>query len=166
MYRQLARMLHAGIPANQGLQFLEGRVDAPLRPMVRAFIEHTRQGGRFSAVMSRHSTLFPAWEMEVMRAAEASGALVDSLDNLGAALEGEIETRRKLRSHTLLPRATLVVFVLVLMIAVTGFRIAETASFPSVAESLRYALTQFAYVLLAFGGLVCVSVIAAQLWQS
>jgi general secretion pathway protein F len=88
--RELSIMLGAGQDLDRSLRFL---VDTAPNPRVRAVTDAlraaVRDGAAFAVALSKHPKSFPKLYIGLVRAGEAGGALVQTLDRLALLLERE-----------------------------------------------------------------------------
>ncbi|MFM7320092.1 MAG: type II secretion system F family protein [Armatimonadota bacterium] len=116
MYRQLATLLHAGVPMLQAVTTLARQTRQPrLRAALEDAAARVSAGQPFSATMEAHPGLFSTMQIELIRAGEMGGMLETMCTRIAAYLERENEIRRKLKRETLYPK-----IVLVLAFIVTG----------------------------------------------
>jgi type IV pilus assembly protein PilC len=114
-YRQLHSLLHAGIPLALSAAHMAENAPVQLRPLFREASERAQRGEPLSAMLTAYPTLFPPWEISMVRAGEASGALPELLSELAAALEDEAAMRARVRASTRMLWVTTSIFVLVAM---------------------------------------------------
>ena len=122
MYQQLHTLLNSGIPLVLGLSHLQENVGFSLRPVMREMQEHVLAGETLSSSMTRFVNIFPAWEIQLIRAAETSGTLPEAAGEIARTLEVEVELRRRINSSTFHLKATMVVFIIVVIIVLGAMR--------------------------------------------
>lgn len=115
-FRQLHSMLKAGIPLTQSLHFLESNVSRIFRPVARDIAENVSQGIPLSSVMTRYANLFPDWEVNIVRAAELSGALPEVIEEIATTLEAEMRLRSRVFGVMVPMIATVAVAIFVALI--------------------------------------------------
>src|SRR5688572_17226599 len=97
--RQIASFLRAGIPIVDALAILSE--DNKSKAMV-AVVEDLRmslqQGSGLAVSMARHSKVFPSYYVSMVRSAELTGRLDDTMDQLSGYLERDLEAKRKVRT--------------------------------------------------------------------
>ncbi len=102
--RELAIMLGAGQDLDRALRFL---VDTAPTPRVRAVTDSlraaVRDGTSFAVALSRHPKSFPRLYIGLVRAGEAGGALVPTLDRLALLLERERSLSATITSAMIYP---------------------------------------------------------------
>lgn len=128
IYRQLHSLLKAGIPIGLAFNYLEANVAKYLRPMVHDIGECAQQGIPVSTSMARYHSVFPEWEVNLVRAAEKAGTLPDAMLNISERLEAEMELRYQLRSKLLPLQGTALMFILTILIVMSASQIAGQIS--------------------------------------
>jgi general secretion pathway protein F len=102
--RELSIMLGAGQDLDRSLRFL---VDTAPTPRVRAVTDSlraaVRDGTSFAVALSRHPKSFPKLYIGLVRAGEAGGALVETLDRLALLLERERSLSATITSAMIYP---------------------------------------------------------------
>jgi general secretion pathway protein F len=102
--RELSIMLGAGQDLDRALRFL---VDTAPNPRVRAVTDSlraaVRDGAAFAVALSRHPKSFPKLYVGLVRAGEAGGALVQTLDRLALLLERERSLSATITSAMIYP---------------------------------------------------------------
>jgi general secretion pathway protein F len=102
--RELSIMLGAGQDLDRALRFL---VDTAPTPRVRAVTDSlraaVRDGTSFAVALSRHPKSFPRLYIGLVRAGEAGGALVQTLDRLALLLERERSLSATITSAMIYP---------------------------------------------------------------
>lgn len=94
--RQLAVFVRAGIPITDALTVIgDETTDVALRRALGSMIDDLRNGELLSTSASQYPQVFPNYYVGILRSAELTGRLDDSLDSLASYLEREIETRTK-----------------------------------------------------------------------
>jgi len=120
MYRQLATLLHAGVPMLQAVSALGDQTrQARLKRVLLQAGMLVSSGQPFSAAMERHPAVFSTMQVELIRAGEMGGMLETMCNRIADYLERETEIRRKLKRETLYPK--IVLFVAFLTSVVVGF---------------------------------------------
>jgi len=102
--RELSIMLGAGQDLDRSLRFL---VDTAPNPRARAVTDSlraaVRDGTSFAVALSRHPKSFPKLYIGLVRAGEAGGALVQTLDRLALLLERERSLSATITSAMIYP---------------------------------------------------------------
>lgn len=115
--RQCAAFVRAGIPLLDALDVIAedtaskrfGRVLADISASLRA-------GNSFSGAVARHDDVFPAYYISMLRSAELTGRLDDTLDQLAVYLERDMEARRRIKSALTYPLVVMVMAVVTVVI--------------------------------------------------
>ncbi len=114
--RQLAVFLRSGVSVLEALAVLS---DETSNKVMKSSLDGLRtaleSGVRFSDAAAQHSELFPPYAVQILRSAEFTGNLDDSLDQLADYLEREIDTAHRVRSALAYP---LVVLGLALIVSI------------------------------------------------
>lgn len=114
LYRQLATMLHAGLPLVMALEVLSGQDRGRVHEVARAVHHEILRGLPLADSLEQSGLLFPPVHINLIRAGELSGHLDQVLERLAAMQEKEVALRGKVRSATLYPSVVLLVAVSVL----------------------------------------------------
>jgi type IV pilus assembly protein PilC len=115
--RQLAVFVKAGIPITEALVVISDEAsDKALMRALTEMIEDLRNGGLLSHAAAQHPTVFPNYYVGILRSAELTGRLDDSLDNLAVYLERELDTRSKVVSALSYPMVVMVMALGTVMI--------------------------------------------------
>lgn len=118
--RQLASMIHAGVPVFESITALVRQAESPTLRKLLQEIAYDIEGGRsLSQALGRHQDTFSQFYLGVIRTGEASGHLSDSLIILADYLEQNYAFMRKVRSALMYPA-----FVIVVVIVVIGLMLA------------------------------------------
>lgn len=113
--RQFSAMIGAGIPIQESLWTLGEFGSDPLSErVIPAVRKQVSNGARLSSAMSRFPRVFPSTYIAVLKAAEESGKLLDTLDQLAEWLERGQEVEREVKKALSYP-----VLVTVLAVAMT-----------------------------------------------
>lgn len=92
--RQLAVFIHSGIQLVPALRILADETeDRALRRALAAVIDEIVVGGTLSEAASRHPQVFPHHYVGLLRSAERTGRLDDTLEELAESLQRDIDTR-------------------------------------------------------------------------
>ncbi len=120
--RQLATLLHAGIPLSEALGALAEQIDNRKFQMILAGIrQKVNEGGALADSMAEHSSVFPALYINMVRSGESAGNLDAVLNRLADFLDAQGELKSKVWSAMAYPILMAVVgtvVMTVLMIAV------------------------------------------------
>ena len=119
--RQLAVLLHAGIPLDDALSGMErGNVPSALRSVVNRLRDHLREGSSLAAGLKEFPHIFDAGFVALVQAGEASGSLPSVMDRLADAISRRREVGRKMSAALAYP---------ILMLMVGGLILALLLSF-------------------------------------
>jgi len=120
MYRQMATLANAGVPLVQALGTLSQQTrNGRLKSILLEAAGYVASGNPFSGVMQRYPAVFSQFQVEMIRAGEASGAIEAMCSRIATYLEREIDIRRKLQRETLYPK--IVLFVAGCVLVLLGF---------------------------------------------
>jgi general secretion pathway protein F len=113
MTRELATLLHAGLPLDQALQTLE---NVSLNPSVKVLVNNiysrVQSGASLSAAMEAQGNGFSRLYLNMIRAGEAGGALEIVLQKLSDYLERSSEMRSTIISALIYPIILFVIAIL------------------------------------------------------
>lgn len=114
--RQLATLLHAGMPLVRGLEVLarQERNDA-FRDIITSLADDIHAGGTLSDALARHPRVFDRLYISMVRAGEAGGALDVVFDRLAKFAEKSLQLRGKVRAAMVYPLIVLSVAVTILI---------------------------------------------------
>lgn len=119
--RQLSVFVRAGVPITDALTTIgDETTDAALRRAIGQLVDELRNGGLFSEAAERHPEVFPPYYVGILRAAELTGRLDQSLDSLAAFIEREIETRSKVVGALAYP-GVVMMLSLVTVVVLAGY---------------------------------------------
>ncbi len=114
--RQLATLLHAGIPLLQAFDALDrGEKTSPLKTIIRDVHTQLEQGQPLHLALNRHQT-FSALYCNLVLVGEMAGALDLMLERIANHLEKSENLRASLRSALIYPCTVMVVAVVVLVL--------------------------------------------------
>ena len=124
--RQLATLLHAGVPLLQAFDILErGEANAPLKTIFRELHTHIEGGMALNQALRQH-TEFDALYCNLVAVGELAGMLDTMLDRLAHHMEASEALRSTVRTALVYPCAVLavatVVLVLILVFVVPAFQ--------------------------------------------
>lgn len=115
--RQLATLLHAGMPLLRGLETLARHERNPrFRAIVHDLADHLRSGGTLSDAMARHPRAFDRLYVSMIRAGEAGGLLDTVLDRQARFLEKSRQLRGKVKAAMVYPLVVLSVALVILAV--------------------------------------------------
>ncbi|HIE43228.1 MAG TPA: type II secretion system F family protein [Candidatus Omnitrophica bacterium] len=108
--RQLASMLHAGIPITGALEALKEQTEKPVfKSIIGNLKDDIERGKSFADALSKHPQAFSTLYIATIRVGEETGNLDAILIRLANFLEREADTKAKIRSALLYP--ALLIFV-------------------------------------------------------
>ncbi len=97
--RELATLLHAGIPLHQALGIVEERVSNPLlKEAVVQISQDIQAGGSFSQALAKHPTIFPSLYARLATVGEETGRLESVLQEIASYIESQAVLSRKVTS--------------------------------------------------------------------
>src|SRR5918995_3445954 len=92
--RQLAVFIKAGIPIITALETIADEAeDKVLRRVIADMVERLNTGSTFADAAAAHPEAFPRYYTGVLRSAELTGRLDETVDSLAQYLDREIEAR-------------------------------------------------------------------------
>lgn len=102
--RQLAVFLRAGIPIIDSLETIADEAhDKVLRKVIADLVEKLRGGATFADAAAQHPEAFPNYYLGVLKSAELTGNLDETIDQLTAYLDREITARSKVVAALVYP---------------------------------------------------------------
>ena len=114
MVRELATVLHAGLPVVQALDITaESQQLARLQELLEALSREVAAGAALSEAMKRHPRHFGSLHTSLVAAGESSGRLPELLASLATWLERRERIRKKITSALTYPLAVLGIAVVV-----------------------------------------------------
>jgi general secretion pathway protein F len=115
--RELATLLHAGLPLDRALEILIGLATAePVAALLQNVRDSVRGGKSLSQALDMHRDVFSRFYVNIVRAGEAGGALGVVLSRLADTMERNKELRESVVSALIYP--TILIFVAVASIMV------------------------------------------------
>src|SRR5580765_8516972 len=126
--RQLSVFIRAGIPIITALETIaDETTDKVLRRVLADMVERLNTGSTFAEAAMAHPEAFPAYYTGVLRSAELTGQLDETVDSLAAYLDREIEARSKIVAVLVYPAVVLVMalatIVLLSFVVLPQFRV-------------------------------------------
>lgn len=117
--KQLSVMLHAGIGIRTSIQGICDRMTNPTFVVaLEAIVAGLEAGQPFSRAIQNHPKIFPVIYISMIEAAEESGRLAETLDELSGYMTHHIETSRKVKGTLIYPAILMVVSVLAVVFLV------------------------------------------------
>ena len=166
---ELADLLEAGMTLGQALKALasQGEETSAQRYVCQDLCERIVAGENFSDACARHPKTFPPLFSNMLRAGEASGAMVEVLRRLGDHYERDDNMRGKIKSAMTYPCVVLFIGIL----AVIGALVWIIPQFQKVFDSMGASLPLPTMILLGmsdavvrYGWLMALAVAVAVVW--
>lgn len=101
--REFGTLLGAGLTVDRALRLTERQAGKALRPVLADLLERVVGGASLSRAMGAHPQAFPPDMVDIVRAGEATGTLVDVVTSLTASIERRDAVRRHLASAMIYP---------------------------------------------------------------
>jgi type IV pilus assembly protein PilC len=102
--RQLAISVNSGVPLRDALESIAEDLDDPaFKGIIQGVVQDLHDGKSFSEAISRYTGVFDRIFVALIRAAEESGSMAQTLSHLAGSLENSEKMRRKIRSITAYP---------------------------------------------------------------
>lgn len=115
--RQASSFLHAGIPILDALSVIAEDNDNKAMVAVLTDLQTAlRSGMSFGAALANHSRIFPNYYVAMVRSAELTGRLDDTLDQLASYMARDIESRRKVKSALTYPAVIMVMSIVAVVV--------------------------------------------------
>ena len=149
--RQLAVFVKAGIPITDAMQIIGDETeDLALQRTITMMVDDLRNGGTLSEVAAKHPETFPNYYLGIMKSAELTGKLDETLDSLASYLEREVESRSKIVSALSYP-GVVMVMAMVTVVILAGYVLPQfkplfaelNADLPFTTRSLLFTATLF-----------------------
>ncbi|MDF7824147.1 type II secretion system F family protein [Pontiellaceae bacterium B12227] len=120
--RQMATLVHAGLPLLRGLKVLERQESNPaLKKAVHEISESIEGGSTFADALAAHPRIFNKLYINMVKAGEAGGVLDVVLDRLATYMEKAQKVKNKVRSAMTYPIVVLLAssgIMIFLMVAI------------------------------------------------
>ncbi len=115
--RQLAISVSAGTPLRESLESIAEDMDHRVfRAILNRVVRDLHEGRTFSQAVARHPRVFDELFVALIRAAEESGSMAETLERLAGAMEARERLARKIRSIVAYPVFVAVFFCLISII--------------------------------------------------
>jgi general secretion pathway protein F len=115
--RELATLLHAGLPLDRALEILIGLAPTlPVARLLQTIRDEVRGGKSLSQAIDMHRTVFSRFYVNIVRAGEAGGALGVVLTRLADTMERNKELRDSVKSALIYPTILICVAVTSVMV--------------------------------------------------
>lgn len=105
--KHLAIMLHAGISLDEALRIVELQAKGKLKPILIQIHEDVTSGELFADGLAKYPKVFNDYYVNMIRAGEQSGNLVENLEMLGKQFARDYELKKKAQSAMLYPALVL-----------------------------------------------------------
>lgn len=112
-YRELATMLKAGVSITQAITIVAETPNKKLREVFADISSSLENGFALSVAMSGHPKVFPAVEVGVVRAGEATGNLSKVLEQLADTTERSADFNSKVKGAMIYPGFIFVVMIII-----------------------------------------------------
>jgi type IV pilus assembly protein PilC len=170
--RQLAISVNAGVPLRESLESITEDLDKPsFKRVLDHVVDQLHAGVAFSDALSQHPNTFNTLFVALIRAAEESGSLPQTLEQLAGAEERSQKLQTKIRSITAYP-IFIAIFFVVVCIVMTVFVLPKFQEIFSGYHTELPAMTRMVFrlnqfmidhALLIVGG-VAIAFVALTLW--
>ena len=166
---ELADLIEAGMTLGQALQALsnQGEEDSAQRYVCQDLCDRIVRGENFSDACAHHPKTFPPLFSNMVRAGEASGAMVEVLRRLGDHYERDDNMRGKIKSAMSYP----VIVLCFGVVAVIGALVWIIPQFQKVFDSMGATLPLPTRILIGmsdalinYGWLMAIGVVCFVLW--
>ena len=103
--RELATLAKADLPLDETLRILslQPLISRRMRKMAQSLLDSIRQGESLSGALAAKGSDFPEYYWRLVQASEASGSLVEVLDDLASFLERSSEVKNQIGSALIYP---------------------------------------------------------------
>ncbi|SEO84731.1 general secretion pathway protein F [Methylobacterium sp. ap11] len=101
--REFGTLVGAGLTVDRALRLVERQAGPALKPVLADLLERVVAGASLSRAMAAHPQAFPRDMVDIVRAGEATGTLVDVVGSLTASIERRDAVRRHLVSAMIYP---------------------------------------------------------------
>jgi general secretion pathway protein F len=101
---ELAALLEAGLPLDRCLNILAGIAESKQnQTVIQEILKSIREGGSFSEALLKHPKIFSRLYVNMIRAGEAGGILVEVLEKLNEFLESTKELKEQVLTSMIYP---------------------------------------------------------------
>ena len=149
--RQFATLLDAHIPIDKAISSLAKQTRNPvLREALEKITSDIQGGLSLSQALARYPNIFNEFYVNMVRSAEISGRVEQTIEYLADYLEREWALSKKLINALIYPIFVIVLFIIVVLIAT----VVVVPQLSSVFEESRVSLPWMTKLLVAFGNLL------------
>lgn len=112
--RQLSTLIESELPLGRAMQILHEQTKNPtLKEAIFQIYQDIESGLSLSQALERQSAIFSDFYVNMVRSAEVTGGLENSLSFLATYLEKEVEWKGKISNAMIYPMVLLVMFIVV-----------------------------------------------------
>ena len=149
--REFGTLLGAGLTVDRALRLVERQAGPALRPVLADILERVVGGAALSRAMAAHPQAFPRDMVDIVRAGEATGTLVDVIGSLTGSIERRDAVRRHLVSSMIYP-ALLVLMAIGTVAMIVGVLVPALAPlFEGTGQAPPFAIRAAAALGAGFG---------------
>lgn len=149
--RQFATLIRAGVSIVESTEILAHQTESKgLKKALLKVEEEVKEGHAFSTAADKHPKIFPSLFVNMIRAAETSGNMDDTLDSLASYYEKQNSIKKKVQSTLAYPIVLLVVIVTVVIFLMISIVPSIVATF----ESLNAELPTITKLVIAMSEVV------------
>ncbi|MDR3583023.1 MAG: type II secretion system F family protein [Candidatus Pacebacteria bacterium] len=113
-FRQLSILIEARVPIVSSLNAIKDQTTSNyMVKVVSQMVNDIEDGMSFSASMEKHSDVFSALTVNIMKAGEASGSLKKSIDYVAANIEKNYTLSQRVISALMYPMIVMIVFFII-----------------------------------------------------
>lgn len=147
----LSTVISTGLPAVDALAALEEQTEnVSFKKVIKQVREEVENGSALSAAFEKHPKVFPHFYISMVKSGEASGNLVQVLDNLTSYLERDTELKRQISSAFTYPKLVL----LLAFCAIFVFTFRVIPAFDKIYSQADIKLPQSTRMMLGFSNFV------------
>ncbi|MBO5751429.1 MAG: type II secretion system F family protein [Kiritimatiellae bacterium] len=166
---ELADLLEAGMTLGQALKALasQGEENGAQRYVCQDLCDRIVRGENFSDACAKHPKTFPPLFSNMLRAGEASGAMIEVLRRLGDHYERDDNMRGKIKSALMYPMIVLVFGVLAVIAALVWIIPQFQKVFDSMGATLplpTQILIALSHAVIQYGWLMASGLVIGVIW--
>lgn len=145
---QLSVMLSSGVVLSEAIESIASQAEPGVfRDVVFDMSEKLKSGGSFSSTLSEYPKVFNPMFVGVVQASEISGKMAEMLEVLQKYLEGELETRKRIKGAMIYP----VIMMVMAIVATTTLLFFILPKFTGIYASRGHALPKLTQILVSLG---------------